>query len=185
MKIQDRILPIVDLMMGALYADATITGEEGRAIRVILGRLLLCSPDALPPHVTERIETFSLRSFDIERTVAEFLSDPPMKKRRLLELIASLCDADGTDIAEDEYLRDLAKCLGMEPEEYRGVVLDYEIEGLRRSFTELRDSTPAVGIPRWRGGIGSASKPPVKEPPRAVPRSTPPPIPEAARRPKG
>jgi hypothetical protein len=177
MKVRDRILVITDLMLGALYADATMTGDEDRAIREILGKLLLTGPDALPPHVDQRIREFSLMTFDIEHAAKDFLSDPPMKKRRLLELIAALTDKDGTDLREDEYIRDLAQCLGMQPEEYAGIVLDYEIEQLRSSFESIRVSDESTGVhripgrddrerhdaPRWR-------------------RAHPPPIPAAARR---
>ena len=164
MKVKDRILVITDLMLGALYADATMTGEEDRAVREMLGKLLVCKPDGLPPEVDQRIREFSLLTFDIERAAKDFLSDPPMKKRRLLELLAMLTDRDGTDFQEDEYLRDLASCLQMSPEEYKGIVLEYEFEDLRESFEDLRLSRhgdeditgeqptddPYAHLPRWR-----------------------------------
>ncbi|UJR83565.1 hypothetical protein [Sandaracinus amylolyticus] len=161
MKVRDRILVITDLMLGALYADATMTGEEDRAVRELLAKLLLCAPDALPEHVDARIRGFSLMDFDIELAARDFLKDPPMKKRRLLELIASLTDKDGTDLREDEYLRDLAQCLGMQPDEYADIVLSYEIESLRESFDMIRlgdeitgpiklGGDPEADLPRWR-----------------------------------
>ncbi len=160
MKIKDRILVITDLMLGALYADATMTGEEDRAVRETLAKLLLVTPDTLPAEVQDRIKSFSLLEFDIERAAKDFLRDPPMKKRRLLELIAQLADRDGTDLSEDEYLRDLATCLRMEPSEYADIVLEYEIEEMRESFEDLRMSyhgeeddpaqDPIAQLPRWR-----------------------------------
>jgi uncharacterized tellurite resistance protein B-like protein len=157
-KIRDRIDVITDLMLGAVYADATITGEEDRAVRELLAKLLLCTPDTLPPAVDARIRGFSLLEFDIERAAQDFLSDPPMKKRRLLELIARLIERDGIDLQEDEYLRDLAGCLGMQPEEYADLVLEYDVERLRESLEEIRvgwvpaleASAPAEQLPRWR-----------------------------------
>jgi len=158
MKVRDRILVITDLMLGALYSDATMTGEEEGAVRELLAKLLICTPETLPPAVDERIRSFSLLEFDIERAARDFLSDPPMKKRRLLELMARLADRDGTDLREDEYLRDLAQLLEMKPEEYADLVLDYDIEHLRDSFddvrisvvTELPDAAPVPELPRWR-----------------------------------
>lgn len=175
MKVRDRILVITDLMLGALYADATMTGDEDRSIREILGTLLLTGPDALPPHVDQRIREFSLLTFDIEHAAKDFLADPPMKKVRLLELIAALTDKDGTDLREDEYIRDLAECLGMQPEEYAGVVLDYEIEQLRNSFESIRVTDESTGVHRIAG----------RDEPVALPRwrrAHPPPIPAEARR---
>jgi hypothetical protein len=165
MKVRDRIFVITDLMLGALYADATMTGEEDRAVRELLAKLLLCTPETLPPEVDARIRAFSLLEFDIERCARDFLADPPMKKRRLLELMARLTDRDGTDLREDEYLRDLAGCLEMRLEEYADLVLDYDVERLRESFDEIRIShiselpPPAEDLPRWRR---SSSRPPPK-----------------------
>lgn len=159
MKVRDRIVLITDLMLGALYADATITDEESGAVRELLAKLLLCKPDALPPEVEARLTSFSLLEFDIEKSARDFLADPPMKKRRLLELIALLVDRDGTDLREDEYLRDLAHCLEMKREEYADLVLDYDVEKLRESFEDVRmswvpddPSTIAAKTepPRWR-----------------------------------
>lgn len=212
MKVRDRILVITDLMLGALHADATMTGEEERAVRELLAKLLLVTPEALPEPVDQRIRSFSLATFDIERAASEFLRDPPMRKRRLLELIAALTDRDGTDLSEDEYLRDLAQCLGMSQEDCRGIVLDYEIEQLRQGFDAIRagESQPGAthdAVPRWRRNGPRArldtkrKAQPVQQPQgrkqqrslgtiavplaRASddrPRSVPPPIPEAARR---
>ena len=210
MKVRDRILVITDLMLGALYADATMTGEEDRAVRDLLAKLLLCRPDALPEHVDARIRGFSLLEFDIEVAARDFLKDPPMKKRRLLELIASLTDKDGTDLREDEYLRDLAQCLGMEPHEYQDIVLAYEIESLRESFDLVRLGDeitgpqklhdPEADLPRWRRTAlrqrresekqlqaQKEATPPAAtergaEPTQKRPKTIPPPIPEAARK---
>ncbi|MDQ3034912.1 MAG: hypothetical protein M3Y87_21065 [Myxococcota bacterium] len=201
MKIRDRILVITDLMLGALYADATMTGEEDRAARELLAKLLLCTPETLPEDVDTQLRGFSLLTFDIELAAKEFLRDPPMKKRRLLELLASLTDKDGTDLREDEYLRDLAQCLGMEPEEYEDIVLSYEIETLRESFdliriTERDDPTgpqpvrdPEEDLPRWRRKAlrqkreSEKAMQAVREDQTAKrPKTQPPPIPEDARK---
>jgi hypothetical protein len=159
MKVRDRILVITDLMLGALYADATMTGEEEGAVRDLLAKLLLVTPDALPPEVDARIRAFSLLEFDIERLARDFLTGPPMRKRRLLELVALLTDRDGIDLREDEYLRDLAHCLQMKPEEYADLVLEYDVEKLRESFEDVRmswvpDDPSSIAAkaepPRWR-----------------------------------
>lgn len=202
MKVRDRILVITDLMLGALYADATMTGEEDRAVRELLAKLLLCTPDTLPDEVDARIRSFSLLSFDIELAAKDFLRDPPMKKKRLLELLAALTDKDGTDLREDEYLHDLAQCLGMKPEEYADVVLSYEIESLRESFDFIRiaqrdDPTgpqplgdPEADLPRWRRTALRQRRESENAIKRARedetvplrPKSGPPPIPEGARK---
>ncbi len=134
-------------------------------IAVTIPEGLLCTPETLPSEVDLHIRSFSLLEFDIERSARDFLSDPPMKKRRLLELIARLADRDGIDLREDEYLRDLAQCLEMKPEEYVDLVLEYDVERLRESFEsvrisyvpDLQGSGPLAAprgedVPRWRRG---------------------------------
>ena len=181
MKLSDRILVIVDLLMAGLSCDGTIVGEEDQAARRLLGELLLCKPDALPAHVEERIKGFRLIDFDMDATVKDFLSDPPMKKRRLLELIAKLSDADGQhDMRESDFIRDLARALGMAAEEYQDLVLTIEFEesidermrSMRDSFLELRISDVPPPPPEMQQPIAG----------RKRTRTDPPPIPEEARK---
>jgi uncharacterized tellurite resistance protein B-like protein len=153
MKVADRILVITDLLVGALYADRSMTGEEDEAARRLLADLLCTTVDALPAHVDERIRAFRQESFDLAAAARAFLEDPPMERRRLLELVSQLAYADGAlDLAEDEFLRDLARHLGMKPSEYGDLVLDYEIEELRASFAELRGRRRSSTPPPVPGG---------------------------------
>ncbi len=148
MNVADRILVITDLLVGAIYADRTMTGEERAAARRMLADLLCTTPDALPAEVDERIERFDFDGFDLAAAAKDFLSDPPMQKRRLLELVSQLVHADGElDLREDQFLRDLAVNLGMDPTEYSDLVLDYEIEELRESLAELRGKNPKSAPP--------------------------------------
>jgi uncharacterized tellurite resistance protein B-like protein len=147
MKVADRILIITDLLVGALYADQAMTGEEDEAARRLLADLLCTTVGELPGHVDERIRAFRAESFDLGASARAFLEDPPMAKRRLLELVSQMAHADGVlDLSEDQFLRDLAQHLGMEPAEYEDLVLDYEIEELRLSFNELRGK-PQSSVP--------------------------------------
>ena len=134
MKVRDRILVVTELMLGAVYADGTFTGEENEELRKLLAMLLLCTPETLPAHVDEKIRAFSPLTFDLRACAADFVSDPPMKKRRLLELMGRLVEKDGLDLREDEYLRALGAALGMDPSEYADLVLEYDVEKLRESF---------------------------------------------------
>jgi tellurite resistance protein len=139
MKVRDRIAVIVDLFLGAAYADGRFVADEKQAVRRILRELIV--RDALPEDIETQIVRFRSELFSLERAAADFAEDPPMHKRRLLELVAKLCVADGEfDLAEDDYLHALARALRMDPSEYRDIVLDYEIEELRRTFEMLREA---------------------------------------------
>jgi uncharacterized tellurite resistance protein B-like protein len=145
MKVRDRILVLTDLFLGALWADDEFTEDEQRAVRRLLGELLLVKPDELPAQVENRIRDFDPLKFDLESAAADFAADPPMAKRRLLELVGKMVDADGVvDIEEDEYLRRLAAGLGMEYGEYSDLVLDYEVEAMRGAFEALRVPPPPM-----------------------------------------
>lgn len=144
---------ITDLLIAAIYCDGTMMGSEDNAARDLLADLLLTTPDDLPAEVDERIRNFRIIGFDMEASVKDFLSDPPMKKRRLLELVAKMVDADGEhDFREDQFMRDLADCLGMKEEEYADLVVELEIveepeqrkTRLRQSFTDLRAVPPPI-----------------------------------------
>ncbi|MDB4991595.1 MAG: hypothetical protein JWN04_6773 [Myxococcaceae bacterium] len=140
MKVRDRIGPIAQLFLGAVYADHHFEAEEKRAVTRMLCDLIV-KPE-LPPELAMQIEDFDPEAFDLIAAASDFTSDPPMNRRRLLELVAQLCVSDGElDLEEDDYLHRLANALGMEPSEYEDIVLDYEIHELRRSFELIRQSS--------------------------------------------
>ena len=145
MKVRERIHVITELFCAAIYADGTIMGAEDEEARRVLADLLLTTPDQLPEHVDRHIREFDVTKFDLDMAARDFLADPPMKKRRLLELVSKMVDADGEmDLREDQFLRALAEALEMDASEYEDLVLEIEViepeERLRRkreSFTEL------------------------------------------------
>ncbi|MAC29104.1 MAG: hypothetical protein CMH59_21910 [Myxococcales bacterium] len=149
-KLRDRILVITDILVAALYCDGTIMGEEDHAARQLLADLLLTTPDELPPPVLDRIKNFKLYEFELEKAAADFLEDPPMKKRRLLELVVKMIDADGeVDLREDQFVRELASCLGMDASDYEDLVLEIEVEDLPRAerAKRLSESFNALRLP--------------------------------------
>jgi uncharacterized tellurite resistance protein B-like protein len=138
-KVRDRIGTITQLFLGALYADRSCQESEKKAVRRLLSDLIV-RPE-LPAEVEALIDGFDPDKFDLQAVARDFASDPPMNRRRLLELVAQLCMADGEiDLDEDEYLHKLARALDMPPSEYEDLVLDYETHELRKSFEMLRIS---------------------------------------------
>ena len=143
MKVRDRIFVITDLFMGACWADDEFNEDEQKAVRRLLASLMVV--DTLPPHIEDRIASFDPLSFDLEAAAKDFEADPPMAKRRLLELVGKMVDADGVvDMQEDEYLRRLAGLLDMEYADYSDLVLDFEVEELRETFEQLRSAPPPL-----------------------------------------
>lgn len=127
MKVRERIELIADLMLGALYADRRFESGDQEALCAILCDLLV--QEELPDSLAQHIAAFVPEEFCLARAACDFRSDPPMHPRRLLQLTSELCFANGeVDLDEDEYLHKLARALGLRPEEYDDIVLDYEVQ---------------------------------------------------------
>ncbi len=140
----DRILEIVDLLMGAAHADKELRSEEERVIRQLLARLL--AADELPPEVDARVRGFEPTRFDLVGTAARFAADSDQDKRKLVELVAAVHDADEEiDLDEDTYLGELAGALGMPDVAVADLTLDYEVEDLREHLRKLRQPPPIPG----------------------------------------
>lgn len=137
------ILTITDLLLGAVYADGERTGEEIQTVRDLLKELL--DSKELPESIEKRITIFEPGDFSLEESAAELKGAEPLRKRKLLELVAAVRDADDEhSIAEDEYIVSLAKALGMKESEYSDLTLDFEIEDLREHLGALKSMPPAL-----------------------------------------
>lgn len=136
------ILAITDLLLGAVYADGERTGEEIQTVRDLLSALL--DTKSLPDSIDKRISIFEPGDFSLAESAAEFTKAAPVGKRKLLELVAAVRDADEEhSISEDEYIVSLAKVLGMKESEYSDLTLDFEIEDLREHLGSLHAVPPA------------------------------------------
>ncbi|MCC7535511.1 MAG: TerB family tellurite resistance protein [Deltaproteobacteria bacterium] len=132
----EKIRVIADLLLGAAYADQNLSGKEEASIRAMLAKLMETD---LPPAVSTQIEKFDAAKFDLAAAAKDFASDPPMKKRELLELVAGVHDADEElDLDEDAYMRKLAEALGMAASEYQDLSIEVlSIDDLKERFEDL------------------------------------------------
>ncbi len=147
--VKDRIIVLVDIFLGAAYADQQLAGRERQHIANLV-RDLLCEKE-LPQALQQHIDTFDPKTFDMHVAARGFAQDPPMSRRRLLELVAQVMLADDEyDLAEDEYLRALAKDLGVPESDFVDLTLQYEVEALRESFDALRHHRLPPALPQKR-----------------------------------
>lgn len=141
---RERILVVTDLLLGAAHADKRFEGKEAHAVQAILTKII--ADPAVLKSVDERIKNFSPDGFDLTEVAGRFSADPIVSKRHLLELVAAVTHADEElDLAEDDYLRDLAGALGMAEREYSDLALDYEVEALQEHldvFISLSEPPP-------------------------------------------
>jgi uncharacterized tellurite resistance protein B-like protein len=134
--VEAKIELLTDLFLGAAFSDHMFEDNQRAYVRRLLADLLCVSQ--LPEYLDNRINAFDYEQFDLQAAAKAFVEEPPMSKRRLLELVAQISHSDGVlDLAEDDYLRQLADLLEVPPSDYSDLALEYEIEGLRDSFIEI------------------------------------------------
>lgn len=135
-----RVLVVTDLLLGAVYADGKREDVEIDVVKKIL--VDLTGKDPLPAVFEERIAAFDASAFDVFDSAEEFKKDEGVARKRLLELVASVRDADDEiDLAEDDYIKQLAAALDVSSEELGDLTLDYEIEDLAADL-HLRSVPP-------------------------------------------
>jgi uncharacterized tellurite resistance protein B-like protein len=140
MALPDRIVPLCDLLLGAAHADKQFKDREREEVRGMLADL---SGGKLSTELEARIDTFDPADFDLAATAAAFRTDSADDRRRLLFLVAAINEADEEiDLAEDEYLRALAKALDLGADALQGLTVDVEIEDLREDFEKVRKGPP-------------------------------------------
>ena len=128
---KQHIETITQLLLGAAYADKRLAGAEVTRIRALLTTLI--GGGDLPDAITGLISSFSPAAFSVHKAAAELAGLSAEEKRTLLELVASVNDADDElDLAESTYLRNLAVGLGVAEANFADLTLEIlEEEELR------------------------------------------------------
>ena len=135
----DRAEALCDLLLGAAYADSHFHEREKAFVRAHL--VALCGGE-LPRELAARIDAFDPTRFTVETAAAAFAPSSTDQKRDLLELVAALHDTDEElDLAEDDYLRALARALAAE-DCLGDLALQYSSQKLRSTFDSLRAVLP-------------------------------------------
>lgn len=132
MAMNDHILTITDLLLGAAYADKRLEGREKEKIRALLGKL--SGKSRLPDAVEARFKSFSPAAFDIE-AAGKKLAGLGADRRKVLEMIAAVTESDDeVDLAEDLFLRRAANAMDLDEKEFSDLVVDFneidELEGI-------------------------------------------------------
>jgi uncharacterized tellurite resistance protein B-like protein len=131
MSISDRIFPVCELLLGAAYADQELHRQEKTEIRALLTEL---AGERLV-EVEACIASFEPAKFDLKTTVGVFCDDSEEARRKLLLLVSTVIEADEEiDLAENEYLCDVAAALGLPSSALEGLTLDVEIEEVKDTF---------------------------------------------------
>jgi putative colanic acid biosynthesis UDP-glucose lipid carrier transferase len=101
--------------------------------------------EILPEPLEKHLSLFDPKRFDLQSTAEAFMQRSAIVKRRLLELIRLVCEADASvDLREDHFMQDLVLALGMAPVEYRDLVVE-ESKGVNGWPKRLMDIL--IGVP--------------------------------------
>jgi uncharacterized tellurite resistance protein B-like protein len=131
MAISDRIFPVCELLLGAAYADRELHRSEKTEIQALLTEL---AGERLV-EVEACIASFEPDKFDMKTTVGVFRRDSEEDRRKLLLLVSTVIEADEQiDLAENEYLCELAAALELPPSALEGLTVDIEIEEVKDTF---------------------------------------------------
>ncbi len=140
MSFADRLLPLAELLMGAAYADDTLTDGEKAEVRALL---LDLAGAKLPAAVEQRLAGFWPATFDLEAAVAPFLKDPPEVRRRLLFLVSAVIESDeAVEREEDDYLHEVCAALRLPPDALVGLSSTVDASALQADFAAVRYGQP-------------------------------------------
>jgi uncharacterized tellurite resistance protein B-like protein len=132
-QLKEHIDTITDLMLGAAYADKRLEGEEVKAIRQLLCKIL--GVDQLPEAQAARMKSFNPAKHDpiaAAQSLGE-LSDE--ERHKVMDLIATVNDADDVvDLDEDAYLRKVAKGLGLSEDDIKDMTIEILEDDLLEQF---------------------------------------------------
>lgn len=119
---KQHIETITQLLLGAAYADKRLEGAEVARIEQILRTVLGAEP---PAELTASLRTFNPSHFNVHSVAATLTGLEAADKRKLLELVASINEADDElDLAEDAYLRHVALGMGVPETEIADLTLE-------------------------------------------------------------
>ena len=134
MPISDRIFPLCELLLGAAYADRDLHKLETIEVRSLLTEL---AGERLV-EVEACIASFEPDKFDMKATAAWFRDDPEEDRRKVLVLVSTVIEADDEiDLAENDYLCELADALGLPDSALGGLSVDIEIEEIKSTFAGI------------------------------------------------
>jgi uncharacterized membrane protein YebE (DUF533 family) len=144
MPTSDRIFPLCELLLGAAYADGELQPQEKVEIRALLVELA----GEARVEVEACIASFEPDRFDLSSVIGVFRDDSEEERRRLLLLASTVIEADDQiDLAENDYLRELASALGLPASVLEGLVVDVEIEEVKDTFNAVLETAARLPSP--------------------------------------
>jgi uncharacterized tellurite resistance protein B-like protein len=121
---RDRIESVGRILMAAAHADQHVEPQEVDRIEEIL-REIWGQALPLPEVLTRHLSDFDPATFDLDEAVLPLIDQPAETKRRILELVVSVHDADGElDYREDAFVKRLGDKLGLARAQFEDLLLE-------------------------------------------------------------
>ncbi len=123
----DLLPHLSDVLMAGAHADQHLDGREVEAVQKLL-KSLIKDADELPDELASRIKEFGNEKFDLKQSIDALGKITAEQRRAVLEMLSKLAEADEEiDMAEDEFLRNVAEAMGSKPEELKGLTVEVEL----------------------------------------------------------
>ena len=119
----EQLKSLLDILLAAAAADGHTDAKEKAVIRKVLDEMGMEDP-AMRTELEGHQWNFELASFDLSESV-HGLGELSMEERRIvLRLLERVEEADGViDLEEENFIREVAKALGLEGEELEALTL--------------------------------------------------------------
>lgn len=118
-----QICHVAELLLGAANADGDFDGHEAEAIGDILRDLV--PGGSLPHEVTGHLARFDVDDLEVAKATAALLTLSVADREAILGLIVKVVEADEVhDLAEDEFIHEVAIALGVDETHYTQYTID-------------------------------------------------------------
>ena len=131
------MIAVADVLLAAAHADGGECGAETQTIRRILAEL--SRAERLPDELERHIDEFDPETFDMRAAAARLHALPLVSRRRVVELVRRVCDAnDAFDLEEERYIIALGLALSLAPEDLADLVV-HAADGLDGKLKRVFD----------------------------------------------
>jgi putative colanic acid biosynthesis UDP-glucose lipid carrier transferase len=134
---RDYLLAVAGILLAAARADGDVTRRERRAVDRFLARL--CEEEEVPDWLAREVHGFDPGRFDLTTATAKLRALGLEERRRVVELVREVCDADNAfDLEEERYLIGLVLALSLDRDAVEDLVI-HAAEGLDGRAKRLLD----------------------------------------------
>ncbi len=118
-----QVCQVAELLLGAANADGDFDGHEAEVIGDILRSLV--TGGALPSEVTGHLAQFDVDEMQINSSTEELRGLSEANREAILGLVVKVVEADEVhDLAEDEYIHQVAEALDVDETHYTQYTVD-------------------------------------------------------------